>query len=150
MSRSRITALFAVPLAALALGACGSSPEDEARDSGEDIGKAIAQFQTADSAEAAGKAIDDFRAAVADMKEETREQVREQAETQASSLQDAVDAFQTAQTATDAGDVEGAQDDLKQAGQDIRAQAQAFQSTNDSVAVAFWEGVEEGYDDEID
>lgn len=150
MTRSRISALFAVSVAALALGACGESPEDEARDSGKDIGKAIAQFQTADSAEQGGEAIDNFRAAVQDMKDETREQVQEQAETQASSLEDAVEALQEAQTATDSGDVENAQDDLKQAGQDIRAQAQAFQSTNDSVAVAFWEGVEEGYDDEID
>lgn len=149
MFRSRITALVAVPLAALAFGACGESPEDQARDSGKDIGKAIAQFQTADSAEAAGTAIDDFRAAVADMKEETRERVQEQAETQANTLQDTVDAFQEAQTAADAGDVEDAQNDLKKAGQDLRAQAQAFQSTNNSVAVAFWEGVEEGYDDEI-
>lgn len=149
MSRSRITALLAVPLTALALGACGESPEDQARDSGKDIGKAIAEFQTADSAEAAGQAIDDFRAAVNDMDDDTRERVQEQAETQADTLQSAVNAVQEAQTSTDAGDVESAQNDLKKAGQDLRAQAQAFQSTNNSVAVAFWEGVEEGYDDEI-
>jgi hypothetical protein len=149
MSRSRITALLAVPMIALALGGCGESPEDQARDSGKDIGKAIAEFQTADSAEAAGQAVDNFRAAVDGLKEETREQVQEQAQTQASSLEDAVEAFRAAQTSTDSGDVQGAQDDLKQAGQDIRAQSQAFQSSNDSVAVAFWEGVEEGYDDAI-
>lgn len=150
MSRSRISALLAVSMAALALGACGESPEDEARDSGKDIGKAIAEFQLADSAEAAGAAIDDFRAAVTNLDEETRERVADQVDTQAGSLDDAIEAVQAAQTSADADALQSAQDDLKQAGQDLRAQAQAFQSTNNSVAVAFWEGVEEGYDDEID
>lgn len=150
MSRSRITALLAVPMAALALGACGESPEDEARDSGKDIGKAVAQLQTADNAEQAGQAIDDLRAAADNMEDETRERVQEQSETQANTLQSAVEDFQQAQTATDANQVERAQNDLQKAAQDFRAQAQAFQSTNNSVAVAFWEGVEEGYDDEID
>ncbi|MBJ7518705.1 MAG: hypothetical protein JHC84_03315 [Solirubrobacteraceae bacterium] len=150
MSRSRISALLAVSMAALALGACGESPEDEARDSGKDIGKAIAEFQLADSAEAAGAAIDDFRAAVTNLDEETRERVADQVDTQAGSLDDAIEAVQAAQASADADALQSAQDDLKQAGQDLRAQAQAFQSTNNSVAVAFWEGVEEGYDDEID
>ncbi len=150
MSRSRISALLATGMAALALGACGESPEDEARDSGKDIGKAIAEFQLADSAEAAGAAIDDFRAAVSTMDEETRERVQDQVETQAGSLDDAVEAVQAAQASADANALQSAQDDLKQAGQDLRAQSQAFQSANTSVAVAFWEGVEEGYDDEID
>ncbi len=150
MSRSRISALLAVSMSALALGACGESPEDEARDSGKDIGKAIAEFQLADNAEAAGAAIDDFRAAITNMDEETRDRVQEQVETQAGSLDDAIEAVQAAQASADANALQSAQDDLKQAGQDLRAQSQAFQSTNNSVAVAFWEGVEEGYDDEID
>lgn len=150
MSRSRISAFAAAALAAVALGACGESPEDEARDSGKDIGKAIAQFQTADSAEAAGQAIDDFRAAIDQLDEDTRERVQEQVETQAGSLQDAVDDVQSAATAPDAQSAGADIDDLKQAAQDLRAQAQSFQSTNNSVAVAFWEGVEEGYDDEMD
>lgn len=150
MSRSRITALLAVPMAALALGACGESPEDEARDSGKDIGKAVAQLQTADTAEQAGQAIDDLRAAADNMEDETRERVQEQSETQSNTLQSAVEDFRTAQTSTNANQVERAQNDLQKAAQDFRAQAQAFQSTNNSVAVAFWEGVEEGYDDEID
>ena len=32
--------------------------------------------------------------------------------------------------------------------QDVRAQAQAFRSSDDSVANAFWDGVKEGYDDD--
>ena len=149
MTHSRISALLAAGMAAVALGACGQAPEDEARESGKDIGQAIAEFQLADSAEAAGAAIDEFRAAVTNLDEETRERVSDQVETQAGSLDDAIEAVQAAQTSADADALQSAQDDLKQAGQSLRSEAQAFQSTNNSVAVAFWEGVQEGYDDEI-
>lgn len=144
MSRSRISALLAVPLAALAFGACGESPEDQARDSGKDIGKAVAQFQTADNAEQAGQAIDNFRSAVDSMKSETKDRVKEQVDTQGNTLQQAV------QEAQGADNPQDALTDLQKAAQDLRSQAQSFQSANNSVAVAFWEGVEEGYDDEID
>lgn len=144
MSRSRISALLAVPLAALAFGACGESPEDQARDSGKDIGKAVAQFQTADNAEQAGQAIDSFRSAVDGMKSETKDRVKEQVDTQGNTLQQAVKEAQSADNPQDA------LTDLQKAAQDLRSQAQSFQSSNNSVAVAFWEGVEEGYDDEID
>ena len=75
MSRFRSLALVGIAAVGLALSGCGSSPEDDARDSGEDIGEAIAEFQTANSAEAAGAAIDKFRAAVNDLDDDTRKRV---------------------------------------------------------------------------
>ncbi|MBJ7330779.1 MAG: hypothetical protein JHC95_12840 [Solirubrobacteraceae bacterium] len=143
MNRFRSLALVGVAAAGLALGACGSSPEDDARDEGKNIGEAIAEFQTADSAEEAGAAIDDFNKAREQLSEDTRERVADQVETQGLNVQALVQAY-----TADPSDANAQA--LKNAANELRSQAQAFQSANNSTAVAFWEGVEEGYDDEID
>jgi hypothetical protein len=124
----RATTLAAAVLAALAIGACGDSPEDEAREDGEQLGKALRDFSDAESAEERGAAIDDFRAAVESVEEDTAERVRTQVETQRATL-------------------EGAGEDVQGAIQELRAQADAFRSGNDSIANEFWRGFEEGYDD---
>jgi hypothetical protein len=133
----RRTAVVAALLAAFAIGACGDSPEDNARESGEDIGKAVHQMFTAESAEDAGEAIDTIRAEIEDMKEDTSDAVQEQIDTQRGSLEKAVEALQ-------AGDTEEAKASI----QDVRAQADSFRGGDSSIANEFWRGFEEGYDDD--
>ena len=133
---TRATAIAAAALAALAIGACGDSPEDDARESGEDIGEAVHQLFTAENAESAGEAIDTIRAEVEDMEEDTRERVSEQVETQRGELEKAGEAIASGDTTA-----------LKETAQQMRAQADAFRSTNDSVTNEFWRGFQDGYDD---
>jgi hypothetical protein len=130
----RRAALGAVVLA-LALAACGESPEDEARDDGKQIGEAARALFDAESLDQAQTALDDLASAADEVDEETREAVSEQIDTQSASLSAAVDAIQ-------GGDLDG----LKSAVQQVRSQADSFRSGEDSVANEFWRGFEEGYD----
>jgi len=133
----RATTVAAALLAALALGACGTSPEDEARNEGEQIGADLRDLGTVTSADEARTVLESLRSDVQDLSEETRDAVSEQIDTQRETLTSAVDDLQSGE--------EGA---LKSAVQQMRAQADAFRSGTDSVANEFWRGVEEGYDDD--
>jgi hypothetical protein len=131
----RATTIAAVVLAALAIAACGESPEDEARDDGERIGETLrALFDSEDLADAQA-AMNDLRAAVDEVADETSDAVQDQIDTQRSTIEDAVEAAQSADI-----------DAVKGAVQQLRAQADAFRSGSDSVANEFWRGFEEGYD----
>jgi len=132
----RATAVAAALLAALALGACGTSPEDEARNEGEQIGADLRDLGTVTSADEARTVLENLQSDVQDLSEETRDAVSEQIDTQRETLTSAVDDLQSGE--------EGA---LKSAVQQMRAQADAFRSGTDSVANEFWRGVEDGYDD---
>jgi small-conductance mechanosensitive channel len=132
----RATTVAAALLAALALGACGTSPEDEARNEGEQIGADLRDLGAVTSADEARTVLGNLQSDVQDLSEETRDAVSEQIDTQRETLTSAVDDLQSGE--------EGA---LKSAVQQMRAQADAFRSGTDSVANEFWRGVEDGYDD---
>jgi phage-related protein len=132
----RATVIAAALVAALAVGACGDSPEDEARDDGEAIGEAVRELDDATSPEQIQEAVADIGEAVDGMGEDARDAVREQVETQRDTLQDAAGAIQGADTS-----------DLQAAIQQIRSQAAAFETGTDSVANEFWRGFDDGYDD---
>ena len=132
----RATAAAAALLAALAFAACGTSPEDEARNEGEQIGADLRDLGTVTSADEARTVLENLQSDVQDLSEETRDAVSEQIDTQRETLTSAVDDLQSGE--------EGA---LKSAVQQMRAQADAFRSGTDSVANEFWRGVEDGYDD---
>lgn len=57
---------------------CGESPEDQARDAGQDIGESLRVIYTADSAEAVGKELDKIDAAAEQARAELPEEFREQ------------------------------------------------------------------------
>ena len=130
---------------AVAGAGCGETPEDNAKDHGEDVGEAFRALTDARSVseiQAAGQQLKDAVAAVGD---NGGDRVKEQLSTQQANVQQAVAGVKSTLAA---GDVTGAQATLQNDLQDVRAQAQAFRSSNDSVANAFWDGVKEGYDDD--
>jgi hypothetical protein len=124
-----------VALAALAVGACGKSPEDKARDDGKQVGAAVRQVFDARSIDDAKTAVGELRSAVGDVGKDAREAVRSQIDTQSAALSDGVDSLKS-------GDL-GA---VKESAQQIRAQAESFRHSDNSVANEFWRGFEEGYD----
>jgi hypothetical protein len=130
-------ALAAVLLAALALVACGESPEDEARDQGERAGEAVRALYDAGTPEAAQTAVDELTSVRDDLSDDVRERVQDEVGVQAESLQSASEAVQSGDRAA-----------LQSAIQDVRAQADSFTSQGDSIANEFWRGFEEGYDDD--
>jgi hypothetical protein len=129
-----------VAVAAVALSACGDSPEDQARDDGKDVGEAVRQLADATSIDDARAAVEDLRGAVDGLDSDTRERVQKQVETQRDTVSDAVD------SAAQAGSFEDARTALADGAQQLRSQADSFQSTNNSVTNEFWRGFEEGYD----
>jgi hypothetical protein len=133
---SRAAFVAAVLAAALALAGCGDSPEDEARDDGEQIGQAARALADARTAEEATAALQELGAAAQEVTDDTREAVREQLETQGASLRKAAEALG-----------KGDQTAVQESVQNVRAQADAFRSGSDSVANEFWRGFEDGYDD---
>ena len=136
----RLRQLAAVAAALLILAGCGDSPEDEARDDGKDVGQAVRAVADATSLDEAQQAVTDLRAAVADMASDTRERVQSQAETQRDELSQGVQAAQRA------GSFDQAKTQLQSTAQDLRAQADSFRDSNNSIANEFWRGFEEGYD----
>jgi hypothetical protein len=136
----RLRQLAAVAAALLILAGCGDSPEDEARDDGKDVGKAVRAVADATSLDEAQQGVTDLRTAVADMAGDTREHVQSQAETQRDELSQGVQAAQRA------GSFDQAKTQLQSTAQDLRAQADSFRDSNNSIANEFWRGFEEGYD----
>jgi hypothetical protein len=132
--------LVAVAIASVALAGCGDSPEDEARDNGKDVGKAVRALVDSRSIEDAQNAIGQLRSAVDGVASDTREHVQKQIDTQRDVLSGAVD------QAKSAGSFEQAKTELAGAGQQMRSQAESFQDSNNSIANEFWRGYEEGYD----
>ena len=69
------------------------------------------------------------------------------AKAQIDSLDKAVQAYQAGRTAAaQGGDVEGARNDMRNAIQQIAAQADSYRSGTDSIANEFWRGFEDGFD----
>lgn len=132
----RPTAFAAALLAAVAFAACGSSPEDDARNEGEQIGADVRDLHGVTSVDEAQTVLQNLQSDVQDISEQTRDKVSEQVETQRATLASAVEALG-----------EGDESALDSAVQQIRAQADAFRSGTDSVANEFWRGFEQGYDD---
>jgi gas vesicle protein len=136
----RLRQLAAVAAALVLLAGCGESPEDQARDDGKDVGKAVRAVADASSVDQLQQAIGDLRSAVDGLDGDTRERVQSQVETQRDELSNGVDA------ARSAGSFEDAQQDLKSTAQNMRSQADSFRDSNNSIANEFWRGFEEGYD----
>jgi hypothetical protein len=130
---------------AVAGAGCGESPEDNAKDHGEDVGEAFRELTDARSAQEVDDAAVDLKDAVAAVGDSGGDRVQQQLATQQANINQAIAAVKSALAA---GDVAGAQATLQSQLQEVRAQAQAFQSSGDSVANAFWDGVKEGYDDD--
>jgi hypothetical protein len=136
----RLRTLAGLALTAAALAGCGDSPEDQARDDGKQVGEATRAVADSTSVEEAQQAVADLRTAVEELDADTRDRVQSQVETQRDELSRGIDA------ATSASNFEDAQSELKSAAQDLRAQADSFRSSNNSIANEFWRGFEEGYD----
>jgi ABC-type phosphate/phosphonate transport system substrate-binding protein len=128
--------LIAAALAVtLLLGACGSSPEDKAHDDGKQVGQAVRQLFDSRSIGEAKAAATDLRNAVNGVGDEIRQSVRTQVATQRDTLAQAVQALKQGNLSEVKGEV-----------QQIRAQADAFSHSNNSVANEFWRGFGDGYD----
>ena len=122
-------------VAALGVGACGKSPEDEARKDGKQVGAAVRELFDARSIDDAKSAAGDLRSAVGDLGKDARKAVSSQVDTQSATVAEGVDALQS-------GDLNG----VKASAQQIRSQAESFRHSDNSVANEFWRGFEEGYD----
>lgn len=143
MSRRFVGTLLLTGALAVAGAGCGESPEDNARDHGEDVGEAFRDLTNARSAPEIQAAAQELKDAVAAVGDSGGDRVQEQLKTQQGNVEAAINEVTAA---LGAGDAAGAQAALQSNLQDARAQAQAFRSSGDSVANAFWDGVKEGYD----
>jgi uncharacterized protein involved in exopolysaccharide biosynthesis len=145
MSRRLVGTLLLTGALAIAGTGCGESPEDNAKDHGEDVGEAFRDLTNARTAPEIQQAAKELKNAVAAVGDSGGDRVQEQLKTQQANVEAAIGEVTTA---LGAGDAAGAQAALQSNLQDVRAQAQAFESSNDSVANAFWDGVKNGYDED--
>jgi hypothetical protein len=136
----RLRQLAAVAAAVALLAGCGDSPEDQARDDGKDVGKAVRTIADATSVDQAQQGVADLRSAVGDLDSDTRERVQSQVQTQGDEISKGVDA------AKSAGSFDAAKQELQSTAQNLRSQADSFRDSNNSIANEFWRGFEEGYD----
>jgi len=139
----------ALALALALLGAgCGDSPEDNAHDSGEDVGEALRAVTAAGDATQLQAAVTELKDAVSSVSDDVSARVRDQASVQRDTINKAVDETKTALTSSDPDQATQARADVKAQVQELRSQASGFADSNDSVTNAFWDGVKDGYDDD--
>lgn len=132
----RRTRLVAAALAfTVLLTACGKSPEDKAHDDGKQVGAAVRELFDSRSISQAKSAATDLRNAVNGVGKEVRKSVQTQVETQRDSLDRALQAVKQRNFP-----------EVKDQAQQIRAQADAFRHSRNSVSNEFWRGFGEGYD----
>jgi hypothetical protein len=146
-ARSTVVAALAALLLVFAAG-CGDSPEDNAHDSGKQVGEALRQIADADSVDSVQAGVADLRSAVGDVSDDVSSRVRSQTRVQQDTLNGAIGAFKQSVTATDPDAKAAAKTELQGQIQDLRSQASSNANTRDSVTNAFWDGVKDGYDDE--
>jgi gas vesicle protein len=146
-SRSRRGAVALVLALALVGAGCGDSPEDNAHDSGKDVGQALRAVTAAGDADQLQAAIAELKDAVSNVSDDVSARVRDQASVQSDTINKAVDNAKTALTASDPSQASEARDEVQAQVQDLRSQASGFADSNDSVTNAFWDGVKDGYDD---
>ena len=130
----RRVALALVVLAAAAAAGCGDSPEDDAREAGEEIGGQLYNVQAAQSAEQAGAALDDIRKEVEGIRGDLPAGIREQLSAIAAQLQ---------QELGDAQDPAA----RRAAFLNARSQFNSLVSDTDSVVNEFRRGVRQGFQD---
>jgi hypothetical protein len=143
--RRLIGTLLLTGALAVAGAGCGESPEDNAKDRGEDVGEAFRDLTNARSAAEIEKAGQELKDAVAAVGDSGGDRVQQQLAVQQTSVDQAVAEVKSALAA---GGLASALVALQSQLQEVRAQAQSFRSSGDSVANAFWNGVKEGYDDD--
>jgi len=144
LRRGAIVLVLAV---ALAGAGCGDSPEDNAHDSGEDVGQALRAVTAAGNADQLQAAVTELKDAVSKVSDDVSARVRDQASVQSDTINKAVDETKTALTTSDPDQASQARDEVKAQVQELRSQASGFADSNDSVTNAFWDGVKDGYDD---
>lgn len=144
----RASALAAVTALALVGAGCGDSPEDQARDDGQQAGEAVRALYDANSADQAASAVKDIRAARDDLDSDTRKRVASEVDTQSDALRRAADAYRRGRSATSAQDADAARADLRSAVQEIRSQASGLADQDNSIANEYWRGFVKGYDDD--
>jgi hypothetical protein len=131
MRRAVVLALAALALAA---AGCGDSPEDQARNAGEQIGGDLYAVQNAKSAGDARQALDDIRSQLKDVGGELPAGLRDRLSAIAEDLQ---------------ASLRSAQDSAarRAAFLDAQSQLDAVASDTDSVVNEFRRGVRQGYQD---
>jgi soluble cytochrome b562 len=143
---ARAATVLAVLIALLlGLTACGTPPEDKARDDGKQLGEAMRTLYDAGSVQEALDALPAVRTAVKDIREDARDEVGDQVAAQEDSVQDAADAMQGLRSSSNPQQADDAIGDLRTAINDIRSQAS--DNRDNSVANEFWRGFREGFDD---
>jgi hypothetical protein len=142
----RAAAALAAIVVAVGLAACGDSPEDTAHQHGKDVGTAFRSLTTATSAAQLQTATQDLKDAVGQVTSNDGDRVQDQLRAQKTHLDQLIGDFKRVIGAPDAAARDTARTQMQGDLQDLRAQAGAFQSSNDSVANAFWDGVQDGYD----
>jgi hypothetical protein len=148
MSRRRRMAgtLLAVGALGLAGAGCGETPEDTAKDRGQDVGEAVRQLVDARSIDEVQTAATEVKDAVAAVGDDGGDRVQAQLRTQQDKANQAIGDLKSTLTSGDDDAAASARTELQGDLQDLRAQASAFRGSNDSVANAFWDGVKDGYD----
>jgi hypothetical protein len=134
----------AAVLAAVTLALWPASEADEARDDGEQVGRAVVQLYNADTEAEVDAALVEVDRAVSDTREHAGDEVASQAADQEDALSRAVDGFVGANTTDDAFEADLYQAELDVALDDLSSQASDFRAQGPEVHQAFWEGVDEG------
>lgn len=142
----RRTATILIAALALAVAGCGSSPEDNAHDSGKKVGEALRQVADAGSVDQLQSAFANLRTAVGDVSSDVSSRVRSQARVQQDTVNQAIGALKQSVTSTDPNARAAGRAELQEQVQNLRTQAASSANTRDSVTNAFWDGVKDGYD----
>lgn len=140
-------------LVALAIGvaACGSSnsPEDVAKSNGENVGKAVKDLTTATTVDDIQSAVDDLQSAYTDISKNVKDktgQLKREIDAQKKTVTDAFNQVKEAAKSRNITDFSSAVGVLQTSLTSIGNDAKSMASTGDSVAKAFWQGVEDGFE----
>lgn len=148
MSRRALAATAAALALALAGAGCGDSPEDTAHDHGEDVGEAFRALTESRSVTELDAATQDLKDAVAAVGDDDGSRVQSQLRAQQDKINQLIGGFKSVLSAPDADARDAARSELQGDVQDLQAQAQTFRHSADSVANAFWDGVQDGFEDD--
>jgi hypothetical protein len=148
----RVVGLLLAALA-LATAGCGSSskptPQDTAHSNGEAVGRAAKELLNAGSLSDVASAVVAMQTALENVKKNVKDsggQVQAQVTAQEQRLSKA---FHDAKAAANNADFSGlvtATSEMESDLKDLDSQAQNLALSSDSVARAFWDGVQDGYD----
>jgi hypothetical protein len=142
--------LVTASIVAASIALWPASEAEKAREDGEQFGAAVASLYEADTTEEVNAALSDVQNEAQDAREHAGDAIGDQVDAQVDALDSAMNGFVGMNTTDSSWDADLYEYELDAALDDLADNAEEFRTEAPEVHEAFWSGVEDGIDENVE